>query len=126
MRLLFSLGLTLGLAGVGPADDKKADALMEILSEAMVSGHRTLVFSQFVEMLTLIRRALEKEGVRYEYLVTACDLATRTGDTAAIAAVVRELEAQFVVNGPEVLLAAALAAVGRRVGPIPCCFQLAQ
>jgi superfamily II DNA or RNA helicase len=49
-------------------DSGKLDALMEILSEAMVSGHRTLVFSQFVEMLTLIRRALEKEGVRYEYL----------------------------------------------------------
>jgi SNF2 family DNA or RNA helicase len=35
---------------------------MEIISEAIQSGHRTLVFSQFVEMLTLIRKALEREG----------------------------------------------------------------
>ncbi len=49
-------------------DSGKLDSLLEIVSEAIQSGHRTLVFSQFVEMLTLIRRALEKEGVRYEYL----------------------------------------------------------
>ncbi len=49
-------------------DSGKLDSLREIVSEAIQSGHRTLVFSQFVEMLTLIRRALEKDGVRYEYL----------------------------------------------------------
>jgi hypothetical protein len=49
-------------------DSGKLDSLREIISEAIQSGHRTLVFSQFVEMLTLIRRALEKDGVRYEYL----------------------------------------------------------
>ncbi len=49
-------------------DSGKLDALREIVSEAIQSGHRTLVFSQFVEMLTLIRRALERDGVKYEYL----------------------------------------------------------
>ncbi len=49
-------------------DSGKLDSLREVISEAIQSGHRTLVFSQFVEMLTLIRRALEKDGVRYEYL----------------------------------------------------------
>jgi SNF2 family DNA or RNA helicase len=52
----------------GDEDSGKLDALMEILSEATQSGHRTLVFSQFVEMLTLIRAALEREGLKYEYL----------------------------------------------------------
>ncbi|MEZ4408365.1 MAG: DEAD/DEAH box helicase [Polyangiales bacterium] len=49
-------------------DSGKIDALREILSEAVLGGHRTLVFSQFVEMLTLIRRTLERDGIRYEYL----------------------------------------------------------
>ncbi|MFO0610087.1 MAG: SNF2-related protein [Polyangiales bacterium] len=49
-------------------DSGKLDSLMEVISEAIQSGHRTLVFSQFVEMLTLIRRAMEREGVKYEYL----------------------------------------------------------
>jgi superfamily II DNA or RNA helicase len=59
----------LKLSGEFTDDDSgKLDSLREIISEAIQSGHRTLVFSQFVEMLTLIRRALEKDGVRYEYL----------------------------------------------------------
>ncbi len=49
-------------------DAGKLDALREILQEAIQSGHRTLVFSQFVEMLSLIRKALERDGVAYEYL----------------------------------------------------------
>ena len=49
-------------------DSGKIDALREILNEAVLGGHRTLVFSQFVEMLTLIRRTLERDGIRYEYL----------------------------------------------------------
>lgn len=52
----------------GDDDSGKIEALREILNEAVLGGHRTLVFSQFVEMLTLIRRALERDGIRYEYL----------------------------------------------------------
>ncbi|MDW8361045.1 MAG: SNF2-related protein [Myxococcales bacterium] len=51
------------------ADDSgKLSALRELLSECIGGGHRVLVFSQFVEMLQLIRAALDEDGVRYEYL----------------------------------------------------------
>jgi len=50
------------------ADSGKLAALREIVAEAIEGGHRVLVFSQFVSMLTLIRRALEEDGVAYEYL----------------------------------------------------------
>jgi hypothetical protein len=49
-------------------DSGKLEALRELLAEASQSGHRTLVFSQFVSMLTLIRRALEEDGLKYEYI----------------------------------------------------------
>ena len=38
------------------------------MQTCVAGGHRVLVFSQFVSMLTLIRRALEEDGVAYEYL----------------------------------------------------------
>ncbi len=47
----------------GKMEDFK-DLLLEILSE----GHRVLVFSQFVEMLGILRRFLEDEKISYEYL----------------------------------------------------------
>lgn len=40
------------------------DLLLEILSE----NHRVLVFSQFVEMLTLLKALLEEHNIEYEYL----------------------------------------------------------
>ena len=46
----------------------KLNALREIVSEAVAGGHRLLVFSQFVEMLKLIKEALDSDGVVYEYL----------------------------------------------------------
>ncbi|MCS6858601.1 MAG: DEAD/DEAH box helicase, partial [Sandaracinaceae bacterium] len=46
----------------------KLIALRELIAEATAGGHRILVFSQFVEMLQLIRSALEQDGIRYEYL----------------------------------------------------------
>ncbi len=49
-------------------DSGKLAALREIISEAVSGGHRVLVFSQFVEMLTYIRQALDSDGVPYEYL----------------------------------------------------------
>ena len=36
--------------------------------EAVAGGPRVLVFSQFVEMLQLIRPAFDQDGIRYEYL----------------------------------------------------------
>lgn len=49
----------------------KLSALREIVQEAVAGGHRVLIFSQFVEMLKLIRNLLDEEGVRYEYLTGA-------------------------------------------------------
>ena len=49
----------------------KLGALREIVQEAVAGGHRILVFSQFVEMLKLIRGVFEEEGVEYEYLTGA-------------------------------------------------------
>lgn len=46
----------------------KLEALQELISEAIDSGHKILVFSQFLEMLNIIRRWLQQEGVNYLYL----------------------------------------------------------
>ena len=39
-----------------------------MISEIVEEGHKILVFSQFVEMLTLIRTELDKQHYVYEYL----------------------------------------------------------
>ena len=49
-------------------DSGKLVALRELIQTSIAGGHRALVFSQFVSMLTLIRRAMEEDGVAYEYL----------------------------------------------------------
>lgn len=46
----------------------KLDALLDLLDRAREEGHRMLVFSQFVEMLTLIREELDDRGIPYCYL----------------------------------------------------------
>ncbi|MCP5518417.1 MAG: DEAD/DEAH box helicase [Verrucomicrobiales bacterium] len=46
----------------------KVELFAELLEEVLDGGHRVLVFSQFVSMLTLLRRRLEAEGVDYCYL----------------------------------------------------------
>ncbi len=46
----------------------KLDLFGELLEEILDGGHRVLVFSQFVSMLTLLRAALEAEGVEFGYL----------------------------------------------------------
>jgi superfamily II DNA or RNA helicase len=46
----------------------KLGALRELVSEAVQGGHRVLVFSQFVEMLKLIKTAMDEDEITYEYL----------------------------------------------------------
>ncbi|MCG8603158.1 MAG: SNF2 family helicase [Verrucomicrobiales bacterium] len=46
----------------------KADALGELLDEAIEGGHRVLVFSQFVEMLQILVPDLAAKGVDFCYL----------------------------------------------------------
>lgn len=46
----------------------KLDQLCETLQNLREEGHRALVFSQFTEHLALIRKALDDQGISYEYL----------------------------------------------------------
>lgn len=46
----------------------KTEQLMELVDEALESGHKILVFSQFVEMLKLIRPYFDEHKIVYEYL----------------------------------------------------------
>jgi len=46
----------------------KMDLFFELLEEAMDGGHRILVFSQFVGMLTILRKELERNKIAYCYL----------------------------------------------------------
>jgi SNF2 family DNA or RNA helicase len=46
----------------------KIEMLRELLAEAVDGGHRVLIFSQFVSMLTLLKEALDADGISYCYL----------------------------------------------------------
>ncbi len=52
----------------GDEDSGKLVALRELVQTSIEGGHKVLVFSQFVSMLSLIRRAMEEDKVAYEYL----------------------------------------------------------
>ena len=59
----------LGGLEVEPAEaSAKIELLRELLEEAVDGGHRVLIFSQFVSMLTLLREALDGDGIQYCYL----------------------------------------------------------
>ena len=46
----------------------KFDSLLETLETLHAEGHKALVFSQFVQMLTLLRTALDSRKIPYAYL----------------------------------------------------------
>jgi non-specific serine/threonine protein kinase len=46
----------------------KFEEFKEMLTEVVGEGHKVLVFSQFVQMLELIREFLDEEKITYEYL----------------------------------------------------------
>jgi len=50
------------------APSAKMDLLLELLDEALDGGHRVLLFSQFVSMLTILRAELDRRQWRYCYL----------------------------------------------------------
>jgi SNF2 family DNA or RNA helicase len=62
----------------GVASSAKLNALLELLQEAIDSGHRSLVFSQFTAMLDIIAEALEKAGISF------CRLDGATRDRQAV------------------------------------------
>jgi SNF2 family DNA or RNA helicase len=46
----------------------KVELLLEQLRSVRAEGHQALVFSQFTSLLSIVRRRLDEEGLRYEYL----------------------------------------------------------
>ncbi len=56
------------IAGSADIPSAKMELFFELLDEAMDGGHRVLVFSQFVQMLHILREALRQKGIRYAYL----------------------------------------------------------
>jgi len=55
----------------------KLDLFMEIVEELREGEHRALVFSQFVQHLSLLRESLDRVGIRYQYLDGATPAAKR-------------------------------------------------
>lgn len=55
----------------------KLDAALELVQEAIDNGHRILVFSQFVDLLTLLRQRLEAVSLDYCYLDGSCSAKQR-------------------------------------------------
>ncbi len=53
---------TCGLTG------SKLEAFAELVDELLENQHKALVFSQFVDHLTLLREHLDQQGIRYQYL----------------------------------------------------------
>ena len=49
-------------------DNASDDGVEEMLKEIVAEGHRVLLFSQFVDMLDIIKEWLEREGIKHEYL----------------------------------------------------------
>ncbi|MDD3594685.1 MAG: SNF2-related protein [Candidatus Gastranaerophilales bacterium] len=46
----------------------KFELLMDMIEEITSEGHRILLFSQFVQMLDVIKDKFERTGIKYEYL----------------------------------------------------------
>lgn len=55
----------------------KLESAMELVHELRANGHRTLVFSQFVDVLSLLREIMDKEGITYQYLDGATSIMRR-------------------------------------------------
>ena len=44
------------------------ELLKELLLQTIDSGHKVLLFSQFTSLLAIVRKHLDAQGIRYEYL----------------------------------------------------------
>lgn len=49
-------------------DSAKYDMLMELLQTLMEGGHKTVIFSQYTRMLQIMKKDLERKGIRFCYL----------------------------------------------------------
>ena len=70
----------LGIAGA------KLRVFAELATELVANGHKALVFSQFVDFLTLLRAPLDEAGIGYQYLDGSTPAAERTRRVAAFQA----------------------------------------
>ena len=61
----------------------KVRTFAELAAELVANGHKALVFSQFVDFLTLLRAPLDESGTRYQYLDGATPTEERTRRVAA-------------------------------------------
>jgi SNF2 family DNA or RNA helicase len=68
----------------GDVESTKLETLLEQMREVVAEGHRALVFSQFVALLSILRERLDQESIAYEYL---------DGKTRKRAAAVRRFQA---------------------------------
>ena len=64
----------------------KVQAFAELAAELSENGHKALVFSQFVDFLTLLRAPLDAAGIPYQYLDGATPAAERTRRASAFQA----------------------------------------
>lgn len=55
----------------------KLSAFLDIANELIDNKHRALVFSQFVTHLSIVREALDKQGISYQYLDGSTPIAER-------------------------------------------------
>lgn len=49
-------------------DSAKYEMLIELLQTLMEGQHRTVIFSQYTRMLSIMREDLQRQGIRFEYL----------------------------------------------------------
>ncbi|MGO4829288.1 DEAD/DEAH box helicase [Cupriavidus sp. 2KB_15] len=64
----------------------KLRAFVQLAGELAANGHKTLVFSQFVDFLQVLRRGLDQAGLAWQYLDGATPAAERTRRVAAFQA----------------------------------------
>ena len=68
------------------ASSAKMEVFGEVLKELLQGGHKVLVFSQFVDYLTIVREALDRGRVSYQYLDGSTPARERTRRVAAFQA----------------------------------------
>ena len=56
----------------------KVRAFADLAAELVANGHKALVFSQFVDFLTILRAPLDEAGIRYQYLDGSTPAEVRT------------------------------------------------
>jgi superfamily II DNA or RNA helicase len=61
----------------------KLEAFLELVDSLQASGHRALVFSQFVRHLQLVRERLDERGLSYQYLDGQTEASERDARVAA-------------------------------------------